>query len=460
MSKFFPRSMSLRLTLSLATIALLVSSVAGAMLFWALQREVQRQDMAEVIGKLELVSHLMDMMESPAGMPELRVTLDNMLTGHGSMQVWIFDAEQNLIYGVAPPAQVTQLANGEVAIITSAGVEMQGQRVATNPRLFPGGHLTVAIDTRPSSQFLYAYGMALILICALWIGLTALLSGWVVRRTLEPIRKLSAQAARIQPENLTLRLHQDGMDKELEELTVSFNRTLDRVQVAYEQMEEFNANVAHELRTPLTTLISGTQITLSSSRSVEDMRETLESNLEELEDLKVLVNDMLFLARADGGEVATDLAEFSLNTEIDKVADYYEASFEAQGLRLVKNGNCRVLANRGLVRRALVNLMANAVAASPQGATITLDCTHSANEMRIAVRNPGRPIKPTDLPYVFNRFYRGDGSRNSRTDGYGLGLAIVRAIARMHGGRVFASSNAEETEVGFTLVKEAKLTET
>ena len=459
MSQVLRQSMTLRLTFLLAAIALLVSSVAGAMLFWALARKVEQQDMSEVAGKLELVSYLVDNMGSLADLSQLETTLDTMLAGHPDMRVWISDAQQNIVYGSAPPLSMSRLSPDKVRLTTSNGMEMQGQSVPANARFFPGGSVTVAIDTRPASRFLSGYGTALILICVLWVGLTALLSAWAVRRTLAPVRKLSEEAARIRPDNLTLRLSADGMDLELKELAESFNRTLDRLQATYEQMEAFNANVAHELRTPLTTMISGAQIVLSSPRPARELKEALASNLEELDELKTLVNDMLFLARADAGERATDLSVFSLRTEFEKVAEFYEASLEQSGLALAMHGDCRVYANQGLIRRALANLVANAVKVTPPGGTIRLEGSRSAGAVHIAVRNPGRPIASSELPFIFDRFYRGGGDRDSRSDGYGLGLAIVLAIARMHAGSAYATSSPEETTVAFSIADIGRITE-
>jgi two-component system heavy metal sensor histidine kinase CusS len=458
MSLVLRGSMTLRLTLLLASIALFVSCAAGAMLFWALAKKVEQQDMVEVGGKLELVSHLVNAMGSLSSLPELGRTLDTMLAGHPHMRVWIVDDQKNVIYGSDLPVSIVRLRPDKVFLTTADNVEMYGRSAPANPGFFPGGSVVVAIDKRPAGNFLAGYGTALIAICAFWVGLTGLLAAWAVRRTLCPIEKLSAQAARIRPGNLTLRLDVSGMDEELRGLAASFNRTLDRLQAAYEQMEAFNANVAHEMRTPLTTMISGTQIILSSNRSSEELRETLTSNLEELEELKALVNDMLFLARADAGELATDVSMFALRPEIDKVADYYEASLEQAQLNLATRGNCEVLANPGLVRRALANLISNAVRATPPGETITVECSRSSAEVHISVRNPGRSIERSDLPFIFDRFYRGNGDRNARTDGYGLGLAIVSAIARMHRGTAYAISSEGETRIGFSIADDRMIT--
>ncbi|SSW67925.1 Sensor kinase CusS [Achromobacter veterisilvae] len=445
------RSMQARLTLLLGAIALLVSSLAGATLFWALKREVERQEITEVSGKLELIDHLIDMQNSASGLQDLAATFDEMRAGQGQLGIWILDAQGKVVYGGAAPETLETLPDRQVVLQAPDGGRMRGLRVDMNDRILPGAQLTVAVSTRSSSQFLYAYGTALALICALWVGATVMLAAWAVRRSMAPARRLSEQAARIQPDNLSRRLPLEDTDRELHELVRSFNRTLERLQEAYQQMEGFNADVAHELRTPLATLINGAQVMLSSPRSANELRDALESNLEELEDLKTLVNDMLFLARADRGERAADLKPVSLAAEARRVAEYYEATLEEHGVALRCEGDAAVAANPGLVRRALANLISNAIKATPRGGEIVLSCSASPAGARVEARNPGPPIPAADLPRIFDRFFRSGQARAPRSEGHGLGLAIVRAIARMHGGEVDAASDARGTVVGITL---------
>ena len=451
-------SMEIRLTLLLGVIALVVSSIAGYTLFWALKREVQRQEITEVAGKLELINHLIGMQATLAQMQDLRSALDNIMVGHGNLKTWITLADGSVFYGDAPPVDVRPLSGREIRLHSQDGWNMRGLRVPLEGTLLPGAELTVAVNLRPGTQFLYAFATALVLICATWVGATLVLSAWAVRRSLSPIRRLSQQAARIQPDNLAVRLPEQGIDRELREFTHTFNGMLGRVQTAYQQMEGFNADVAHELRTPLATLISGAEVILSSPRSEQELREVLESNLEELEGLKALVNDMLFLARADGGEPAGDLQEVDVRREVARVAEYYEAALDEAGVSLTAHGGANLMANPRLLRRAIANLLSNAIRATPRGRGIDLYCITRQEEIEIRVRNPGAPIAAEALPRIFDRFYRGDDARSRRADGHGLGLAIVRAIARMHGGNAFARCGGQGTEVGFTLSRTPNIT--
>ncbi|KDD16397.1 heavy metal sensor histidine kinase [Bordetella bronchiseptica] len=443
-------SMQRRLTLWLGVIALLASSLAGALLFWTLKQEVQRQEITEARGKAELIEHLVGMQSHTSR--ALSDMLDGIQAGHGHLGIWITSPDGTLRYGNATPEVLSVTDGDEVLLRNADDTRMRGVRLTLPGPPEAGATLTVAVNTLANARFLYAYGTALLLICALWIGATVVLAAWAVRRTLAPVRRLSGQAASIQPEHLDVRLPVVGIDRELSDLVASFNRTLDRLQEAYQQMEGFNADVAHELRTPLATLINGAQVTLSSPRSAEELREALTSNLEELEDLKTLVNDMLFLARADRGEQAADLAPARLEQEALRVAEYFEATLEARALHVAVQGSATCAANPGLVRRALANLLANAIRATPRGATITVRCAALPDgAARLTVHNPGPPIPAADLPRIFDRFFRSGGARPPRGEGHGLGLAIVRAIARMHNGGVTAASGPAGTEIGFSL---------
>ena len=151
--------------------------------------------------------------------------------------------------------------------------------------------------------------------------------------------------------------------------TVAFNGALGRLEDAYQQLEAFNADVAHELRTPLANLIGGTQVALSRPRSAAEFQETLQSNLEELERLRSIVNDMLFLARADQGEAATGLTAADVAHEVEMTIEFFEPLLDETGTTVAIEGELRAQAtmNIALFRRALSNLLQNAIEHSAAG---------------------------------------------------------------------------------------------
>lgn len=451
------RSMQARLTLLLGAIALLVSSLAGATLFWALKREVERQEITEVSGKLELINHLIDMQNNARGLHDLAATFDDMRAGQSQLGIWIVDAQGHPVYGGAIPETLQVLPDRQVLLQQADGSRLRGLRVAVDDRILPGAQLTVAVSTRTSSQFLYAYGTALALICALWVGATVVLAAWAVRRSMAPTRRLSEQAARIQPDNLAVRLPLRDTDRELHELVLSFNRTLERLQAAYQQMEGFNADVAHELRTPVTILIGQTEVALTRERPVEDLRVLLQSNLEELGRMRTIINDMLFLSRADQGERATGLTGLSLASEAAHTLEFLEIPLEEARVTARLHGAAFAQVNKALFGRALANLVMNAVEHCAPGANIDVHITplaagtEDAGQVRIEVVNPGAPLPREVLRHLFDRFFRAEPSRTNSRENHGLGLAIVKAIAEMHGGTVWARSADGLNTFGFSI---------
>jgi two-component system heavy metal sensor histidine kinase CusS len=371
------------------------------------------------------------------------------------LRVWITDIDGKLINGgaSAPPAQQDDGADGQHVMITREdGVVLMGMRYTRRQEsVLPGAKILIGVDTRERETLMRTYDRATLLLCALGVAATVLLSMWVARHGLRPLRQLSRDAASIEPDRLSRRLTAQHDSLELVPLVQGFNRALDRVEDAYQQVQGFSADVAHELRTPLATLISGTEVALSRERSVEELQDLLVSNLEELHGLASMINDMLFLALADRGELAGQLQSVSLRNEALAVADYLEASLEDARHSIQVKGDQQVKANSSLLRRALVNLVANANRYASVDEAIVIRFELADGKSRVSVSNTGPPVSVEVRTRMFDRFWRGDAARTASTQNHGLGLAIVRAVARMHGGDAFAHSNDGITTIGFTL---------
>ena len=279
---------------------------------------------------------------------------------------------------------------------------------------------------------------------------------WLVRRELRPLLSLARQMDGISPRRLDQRLVVERSSKELDPWVAQFNALMDRLQGAYEQLEAFNADVAHELRTPLTALIGQTEVALSRERSADSLRDTLASNLEEMQRLSAIVNDMLFLSQADRGAVARRSEPVSLAELAHQVAEFHEGVLDEAGLRLSVVGDARVAVDASLVKRAMSNLMGNASRFAEPGSTVWVriepDTGTEGRGVQVVVENRGPVIEPQHLPHLFDRFFRADAARCCKEEiHHGLGLAIVAAIARMHAGDTFARSQDRVTQIGFTL---------
>jgi two-component system heavy metal sensor histidine kinase CusS len=312
----------------------------------------------------------------------------------------------------------------------------------------------VGLDSTPFMKTLDHFTKTLILTSALGVVLVALLGYWIARFGLAPVRRLSRQANSLPPGDSKQRLDTEALPGELQELAVSFNGALARQEAAWCQLEGFNANVAHELRTPLTNLIGQTQVALAHGRDVNELQDLLQSNLEELERMGTIVNDMLFLAGAESGQRATELSDVSLCEEASKTVEYLEPVLHDKQLNVVIQGDMRVRIDRRLFHRSLANLIQNAARYAVPTSTITVSLVSHGMQAEVSVSNAGEPIENVHLERLFERFYRADAARARSDAHHGLGLSIVRAVASMHGGRVFAHSKDGVNTFGFSLTSQ------
>ena len=283
---------------------------------------------------------------------------------------------------------------------------------------------------------------------------------WLVRKGLSPLAALAAQTRQVSALDNHKRLDAAGQPQELVPLITQFNDLLERLAVSYGQMQAFNADVAHELNTPLATLISSSELALRKPRPVEELREVLGSNLEELQRMAGIVADMLFLSRADRGQGnARRVRVASLAQLAAEVSDYYEALLQDKELHVAFDGDSPARVDIGLIRRAIANLVGNAVRYARAGTAIRIRIFSSASAagipagpcVTLLVSNEGDTIDPQHLPCLFDRFYRADASREHADLNHGMGLAIVAAIANMHGGETRAQSENGKTQIGFTI---------
>lgn len=295
--------------------------------------------------------------------------------------------------------------------------------------------------------------MALVLGAAALAGALLMSTGshLLVRRAMRPLQGLLQQIGRLSPQRLDERLDGAGQPQELQPLIAQFNQLLGRLEQAYRQLEAFNANVAHELNTPLALLASSCQLGLQRARSEGELREILAANLEDLDRLAGIVRDMLFLARADQGRRADAGQVVSLAALAHEVLDFHEAALQEAGLQAEVAGEASLAVDAGLMRRALSNLVGNASRHAQPGSRLCVRIRAlKPAGIELAVENQGDAIAPEALARMFERFYRGDGSEVTETR-HGLGLAIVDAIARMHGGQTFARSEAGRNCIGLLL---------
>lgn len=448
-------SIAKRLAALFAGAGLLVFSLNAAALHHVLRSEIESHQFAQLDTKGRLMQHTIGRCATPEKWAGVRSKLDALTPGDGSTQFWVTSADPRFEYG-HPPAALRTLMQGRLGPST---VEIEPGRVhkallheipAKEER--PAVRLLVASDTALYSETMRTFVTALVMLSAAGVLLVALLGHYIARHGLRPLSRLSAEAQALHPRNLSQRLRLTPLPDELGDLKHSFNGALERLEAAYKQLEAFNADVAHELRTPLTNLIGQTQVALSRERPAVELSEVLQSNLEELERLRVIVNDMLFLASADQGATAQEREPCSIADEVEKTVEFLEYIVDDAGVRVRVDGDACGLIERSLFRRALTNLIHNAVQHSEPGAEVVVLISQTEDKVRVAVSNPGLGFSSEHAERLFDRFYRIDTARKNSGENHGLGLSIVKAIANMHGGTVFARSESGLNTVGFTVL--------
>jgi len=233
---------------------------------------------------------------------------------------------------------------------------------------------------------------------------------------------------------------------ELVDLVSAFNDMLQRMEDVFSRLSNFSADIAHELRTPITNIITQTQVSLGQTRSVEEYQEILYSNLEEYEHMAAMINDMLMLAKTESGLLEPTFVEVDLGSEIQDLFDFFSAWSEENQVSLELVGkSIQVQCDRSMMKRALSNLLSNAIRHAAKNSVVKVIIETRQNTSRIIVENTGSTIPAEQLSKIFDRFYRGDPSRQRRGDGAGLGLAIVKSIVQVHGWEIGVTSSAGVT---------------
>ncbi len=315
--------------------------------------------------------------------------------------------------------------------------------------------LRIGIDAREDDEQLRGLALSLVYVVLVGAMLISASGARLVRRGLRPLGALAAETASTGPAFPGRRIDASRYPGEMSPWIGQFNELLVRAEEAYRQLEAFNADVAHELRTPLANLITGMETELAHPRGAEQLLDAIEANLEDVRRLSSIVADMLFLSHADAGGVARRARRVDLAQEVHAVAAFHEIEMERAGLRIEVHGHADAKVDVPLVRRAISNLVGNAIRyATPGGAIeVVVEAVNDAEKALcwIRVRNRGEAIPPELLPLIFKRFFRAEASRPGSADHHGLGLAIVAAVARMHGGSTAARSADGWTEIAFAV---------
>jgi len=280
-------------------------------------------------------------------------------------------------------------------------------------------------------------------------GVGVLLSAVLVRAVTQPVRRMRDLARRIASGDYAARMEAGGAI-ELAHLATSLNRMAESLQRLEGLRKDLVANVAHELRTPLTNLRG--YLEAVSEGVTPASSETIGMLHGEVMRLVRLVDALHDLSRLDAVLPQLRPGPLDLGALAERLVALRQADFAARGVTVrVVAPAVRVKADADLVSQALSNLLDNALKYTPRAGDVSVEVAPGDGMVRLAVSNSGEDIPSADLPFIFERFYRGEKSRSRESGGAGIGLAIVQEVARAHGGQTGASSGGGRTTVWISL---------
>ncbi|PAU57298.1 heavy metal sensor histidine kinase [Pseudomonas sp. PICF141] len=443
-------SLSNRLALLFAACTAVVSLFAGVLFSRASEAHFVELDQQLLDGKLIGLRRALD--DIPSSESEIR--LADELSRQADLSLRIMGSDGQRVYDSSPRLPQDLPRQLGLSTMSDDGTDYR----VLNALLFPdkpdSPQLTLLLDITHHQHFLQRMQHLIWLTVGLSALATALLGAWAARRGLRPLRRMSAVASGVSAQSLNARLPEADMPPELEELAYSFNAMLGRLDDSFQRLSAFSADIAHELRTPLSNLLTHTQVTLTRPRPIEDYREALHSNLEELQWMAQLVNDMLYLAKADHGLLMPKREALELAEEADVLLEFFAPLAEDAQVKLSREGSARMQGDRSMLRRALSNLLDNALRFTPGGGEVRVRIIEQPTGLSLTVENSGEVISEDLLPRLFDRFYRADPARREGSSEHaGLGLAITQSIIRAHGGQIRCESDKGWTRFVIELPK-------
>lgn len=445
-------SITNRLTLLFAVSSAAIMITVGVVLAWAMEAHFKDLDVAEFNGKLELIRHAIDETRTPEANATLPRRLSDALIGHHTLSVKVSKPDREHVFSLGEahftesllnnPVKAQEISRSMLKTWSEGDHAFHGVAVSISF----GYTVALGMSIAQHQAFIGSFQRTLVIAVGLGVLLSSILAWFMTRKGLSPLHDIARIAGGISAERLNSRLPIEVVPVEIKDLAAAFNKMLSRLEDSFRRLSYFSSDIAHELRTPVNNLMTATNVALTKARSADEYRETLYSNLEEYHRLSRMIDDMLFLAKADNGLLMPHKEAVDLAAEVHGLFAFYEALAEEKNIVLSSSGEGVAQGDRLMLQRALSNLLSNAIRHTPVGGTIRIDMESAgSNKIAVTVQNSGAPIPGEHLSRIFDRFYRVDPSRQRSSDGAGLGLAITKSIIEAHGGSIIAISGDSKT---------------
>lgn len=464
-----PRSIATQLVLLFTICATLLLSCSLGVFYWLVIRHAIEEDNAVLAEKADA---LVSVFETQGGANALSNEINVIgAVGRATFPVRVIDPAGNTIIETAqmsqllptnvfPPAASHEIAvpqkyrsQGKLFGLTARhAVENRDPDTIRSGRFFT---IQVAQDRSSDAQIAREFAILAGFVVLAGSAFAMMLAITVTRRGLRPLGQMRRALERVQPAHLNERIDPERWPAELRPLAASFDDMLVRLEDSFTRLSQFSGDLAHELRTPIGNMLGEAQVALTRDRRPEEYRRVIESAAAECERLSGIIDNLLFVARAESAEQQVSRSVFDGRYALEKIASFYQISAEDAKIGISCDGEAEIFADPLLFNRAVGNLVENALHFTPEGGEIRISLRRVDQGAEVSVRDSGSGIAPEHLPRVFDRFYRGDPSRSSA--GTGLGLALVKSIVELHHGSVAIDSTVGRgTEVKLTFPGETR----
>lgn len=438
-------SLTAKLVLFFSTLTLFVLFSLGWVLSKSIEHHFQEMDLAELKNTHRQIQYQLEQKHGDINPINLVVELEHLLPLKAGWQFILYDQNYQQFY--TTHSELYDLEWND--LVKNQLVEYElGQNVyrswVDSAISYQNWKVVALLNINHHIKFMHYFMQILWVSLLLAIPFMALFGWLIVGHALSPLNKMSELSAKVSSDNLGDRLELKTQPKELRELASVFNAMLDRLESSFQRLSQFSTDIAHELRTPINNLMTQSQVALTKARSAQEYQEVLASNIEEFERLSRMINDMLFLAKADKGWLVPQTEKVDLTKEAQRLVEYYQLLASERNVEIELTGQACVRGDAVMLGRAMANLLSNAVHHAEQSSVIKIDLTQKNHHAWISVENRGEDIPAKHWPYLFDRFYRADPSRRAE-GGAGLGLAITRSIIQAHGGDIDFSSRHHRT---------------
>ena len=307
--------------------------------------------------------------------------------------------------------------------------------------------VTVATSLASVTEALHEYVEACLRLLAVMLAISAAIGLGLGRLALRPVRLIRETASHISSDNLSERIPVSAVRDEISELAQLLNQMFDRLESAFDQIRRFSADASHELKTPLSLIRLQAEKLLVNGNLSPANEESVHVQLEELSRLSQIIDELLFLSRAEARDVNVKFTPHDPGDLINSFSQDAQVLCEHQQVRFVHAhiGSASVQVEPRWLRRVLLNLLANALKVSPKGSTILLGSSVDSGLWRVWLEDQGPGIAAEHRERIFERFVRLDSGDDSEDGGSGLGLAICRSILSLHKGKIWAERSAVAT---------------